>query len=310
MISLAFSNAQGQPRQLRLHQPEGLPKAVLLIVHGMAEHYARYYPLAEYLVSQGIAVAGYDQSGHGPETPEGQRGHFGDDAGWQGMVDDVGTALALLKARLPDTPLFIMGHSMGSFVVREYLLQSAGQGLSGAVLSGTGWQPKPLCVLGLSVARLVCLLGGQRKPSKLLHHMAFSANNRAFEPARTPCDWLSRDEEQVDLYVADPYCGFKLTGGAYCDFFGGLKELTDTTRLKGLPATLPLLLISGDKDPVGGNGAGVNTVARLYQQAGLQQVQVKLYPDGRHELFNDINREEVMADLSAWLLHQPLQGGK
>jgi alpha-beta hydrolase superfamily lysophospholipase len=185
---------------------------------------------------------------------------------------------------------------MGSFIVRSYITQYA-DGLAGAILSGTGFFPKPVAALGLGVSKLVCLFGGERKPSKLINALAFASNNKPFRPARTAFDWLTRDESIVDAYLADPCCGFLFTGSGYRDLFTGLSSLTG---VQGVPAELPVLLFSGEKDPVG-SGNGVNKVAAQLRAEGVKQVDVKLYPDGRHEMFNEINCEEVYADLIAWL---------
>lgn len=302
MERLSLASSGGGERPLSLYAPEGEAKAALLIVHGMAEHHARYRPLAEFLQAQGIAVAAYDHLGHGPDTPKEQLGWLGEGDGWQHLVDDAGRALALLKERFPGLPCYILGHSMGSFVVREYLLNTEGKTVTGAVLSGTGWQPRALCAVGVALSHLVCLLGSERKPSLFLHRMAFAANNRGIDPQRTALDWLSRDEAQVDRYIADPYCGFPFTGGGYRAFFRGLYRLCDLRRLEALPKDLPILLISGDQDPVGSQGAGVKAVAKQYQDAGLKDITLKLYPGARHEIFNEVNRAEAMADLLAWLL--------
>jgi len=185
---------------------------------------------------------------------------------------------------------------MGSFAAREYALRW-GRELQGLVLSGTGWYDKPLCAAG----RLLAKISPSKKAAELVNQVAFAGNNKPFMPARTAFDWLSRDEKEVDKYVADPLCGFVFTGSAFADFFGGLIALTDDKRLDILPKDLPVYLFSGDQDPVGQMGEGVKKVKAQYEKAGLTQVTMKLYPQGRHEMFNEINREEVYADLIAWL---------
>lgn len=185
---------------------------------------------------------------------------------------------------------------MGSFLAREYVLQYPKE-LDGLVLSGTGHYPWLITAVGRLVAR--CM--PKEKPSKLVDKLAFSANNKAFSPARTAFDWLSRDGEQVALYMADPLCGFVFTGQAYADFFGGLMALTDEKRLENMPGDLPVYFLSGDRDPVGQMGKGVEKVAAAFRRAGMDDVTVKLYPGARHELFNETNKEEVDADLAAYL---------
>jgi alpha-beta hydrolase superfamily lysophospholipase len=190
---------------------------------------------------------------------------------------------------------------MGSFVVREYMIQFGSEAPDAVVLSGTGWQPPAVCRFGKALAGLVCHISGAQKPSRLLDRIVFSSNNRGFQPAETPYDWLSRDKEVVKRYAEDPYCGFPFTAGGFRDFFRGLLYLTDPKRLAGIPTEVPVLLISGDKDPVGDQGKGVAIVAEQLKAAGVKRVTTRLYPDARHELFNEINREEVIGDLVSWL---------
>ncbi|NLD52134.1 MAG: alpha/beta hydrolase [Clostridiales bacterium] len=303
MNSIAFSSGSREIKQLILHEPEGQPRAVIQIVHGMAEHYARYYRLAEALQQQGYAVAGYDQIGHGPETPAELLGYLGDHNGWQRLIYDANTVHTILCEHWPHAPQVMLGHSMGSFVAREYVVQFGVDQLDGLVLSGTGWQDMGTIRPGLVIARLQCLRkNGAKRPSMLLHKLAFGGYNKGFRPARTDYDWLSRDEKEVDKYIADPLCGFPFTAGGYRDLFEGLRDLTLVHRLQHVPKDLPVLLISGENDPVGGKkGELVNKVAAQYRSAGLQDVQVKLYEGARHELFNEINRDQVQADLLAWL---------
>lgn len=303
MRELSFTSAGGGSRKLRLHEPEGKPSAVVQIVHGMAEHYARYYPLAEALAAAGIAAAGHDHLGHGPDTPKEKLGYFAPQDGWQKLIDDVHHVHCLLKERYPDSRHILLGHSMGSFLAREYLLQHGGKGLDGLVLSGTTYMAAPMLNAAIPLAGAVCALGGAKKPSKLLHELAFAKNNKPFRPNRTTFDWGSTDEKQVDLYVSDPLCGFMFTGRGMHDMFTGLKKLTKLERLETLPdKDLPILFISGEQDPVGGkNAQGPKTVAAQYKKAGCNDVTMQLYPKGRHEMFNEVNRNEVISNLIAWI---------
>jgi len=302
MNTIAFSSAGREIKQLVLHEPKGKPRAVVQIIHGMAEHYARYEPMAEYLAQHGFVVAGWDQIGHGPQTPADRLGYLGDYNGWQRLGYDVSTVHTVLTQRWPDSKHIILGHSMGSFVAREYAVQFGHQQLDGLVLSGTAWIPPAKVRQGLMLSRLVCALGGKRKPAPLIDRLAFAANNKPFAPARTRFDWLSRDEQQVDRYVADPLCGFVFTGSGYRELFRGLRLLTQTERLRSIPAELPVLFLSGQQDPVGGaDAAGPRTVAGQLRAAGLHDVAEHIYPGARHELFNETNSAQVMADLLAWL---------
>lgn len=294
MIKGTFSSCTGLRLDYRMWLPEGEPKAVIQLVHGMAEHIDRYDATARALADAGFAVVGHTHLGHG--TAAKIKGYFGEKDGWQHLIDDVHVLRQRVQQHQQGVPYILLGHSMGSFIVRCYLMQYA-EGLAGAILSGTGFFPKPVALLGLGVANLVCLFGGEKKPSRLINGIAFGGSNKLFKPARTDFDWLTRDEAIVDSYVADPYCGFIFTGGGYRDFFTGLNHLT---KVQGVPENLPVLLFSGEKDPVG-SGDGVNKVAKQLRAAGVKQVDVKLYPDGRHEMFNELNREAVWQDVAAWV---------
>ena len=297
-VSSTMISTAGPELDVRVWLPEGEPKAVVQFVHGMAEHIDRYDAPASYLAGQGFLVVGHTHLGHGPRAEI--KGYFARENGWQHLIDDV-HALRLRTQKVhPGLPYFILGHSMGSFVTRCYLREHA-EGLSGCVLSGTGYFERGTASMGVIVSSLVCLLGGEKKPSALINKLGFSSSNKPFEPARTPFDWLSRDSAEVDKYIADPHCGFLFTGSGYRDMFRGLERLADLSDMRKIPQSLPLLLFSGDHDPVGGMGVGIQKVADEFRQAGLDDVTVRLYPDGRHEMFNELNREEVYTDLAAWL---------
>ena len=297
--SMYTPSVTGEPTPWRLWTPEeGQPRAVVQLVHGMAEHIDRYDDTARALTEAGFVVVGHTHIGHGKNAMV--PGWFSESNGWQHLLEDIHMIRGLAQERYPDLPYIILGHSMGSFLVRCYIGQHA-EGITAAVLSGTGDFDNGTVGAGLMVAKLVCALGGAKKPSNLINKLAFAANNKPFEPARTPFDWLSRDAEQVDRYVMDPACGFLFTGAGYRDLFSGIRLMNEPATLTRVPKTLPLLFISGDKDPVGGMGKGVRAVAERYEQAGVQSVDVMLYQDARHELFNEINRTEVWAQLIGWL---------
>ena len=298
MITLPFPREGPYPRSLVLWEPMDAIKGSVVISHGMAEHIGRYARVADRLNAAGYAVFGYNHLGHGDEAPI--KGYAADADGWSNMVSDLDAVIRFAGKRIPGAPIILLGHSMGSFLAREYVLRHP-KGADALVLSGTGWHPKLLCLFGKLAAGSMCALGDPKAASRMLDRMAFSANNKSFHPARTAFDWLSRDKAEVDKYVADPSCGFVFTAGGFRDLFCGLYALTYLGRLRVLPAEFPVLLISGAADPVGSLGKGVHTVAGQYFKAGLQNVKVKLYAGARHELFNEINREEVYSDLTAWL---------
>lgn len=284
------------PIALTMWIPEGEPKGVVQILHGMAEHISRYDRPARALAGAGYLVAGHDHRGHGPDWPKDKLGWFSEKDGWKKILEDAHKVTGYLSGRFPGTSLILLGHSMGSFLAREYALVWPGE-LSALILSGTGSYGRPLAMAGSVLAGLT----PPDKPAALVDRIAFSGNNKAFAPARTPFDWLSRDEKEVDKYVSDPLCGFTFTGRAFRDFFGGLTRLTDQKRLKVMDPDMPVLFISGDRDPVGAMGAGVREVEKSFLDAGMKRVKCLLYPGARHELFNETNRDEVLKDLIGWL---------
>lgn len=280
--------------EYRVWEPKGEVKAVVQILHGMAEHIDRYGRMALALNARGYAVAGHNHRGHGANAEK--LGFFAKERGWDAVIEDAHEVTLALKKRYPGKKLVLLGHSMGSFAAREYALRY-GRELDGLVLSGTGYYPAALAMAG----KMAALLSPKDKPAKLVDKLAFSGNNKPFRPARTPCDWLSRDEKEVDRYIADPLCGFLFTGQAYRDFFGGLMKLADEKRLAAMPKGLPVYFMSGEKDPVGQMGAGVKTVAEQFRRAGMMNIAVRLYPDARHELFNELNRDQATEELADWL---------
>ena len=277
-------------------KPDGAPRAIIQIFHGMAEHIDRYDRTACDLARKGYLVAGHNHMGHGPETPEGKLGYFYAEDGWRKIVEDGHAVSEALKERWPGIPLILLGHSMGSFMARDYIMRYPGEP-DALILSGTGWYPPALCHAGRAMARFA----PPDKPSPKINEIGFAGNNKPFQPARTPFDWLSRNNAEVDKYVADPLCGFVFTARGFYDMFGGLKALSNLSRLQSMPKALPVYFLSGAMDPVGTQGKGVETVARQFRDAGMQDVTVKLYEGGRHEMFNEINRDEVTADLIGWL---------
>ena len=297
---IPFISVAWRPLTLYLWQTDAPCRGVIQLVHGMAEHIARYDRLARALCAAGYTVAGHSHLGHGEDAREDELGFFGRRDGWDHLVEDVHAAHEMLLKRFPGQRFAILGHSMGSFVTREYLLRYGG-GLTAAVICGTGWFPGPLCSVARAAAALCGVFGGWQKPAPLVDRLMSKDNNKAFAPARTPFDWLSRDTAEVDKYMADLRCGFLFTARGYYDMFTGLKSLSRLHRLAALPGNLPVLFISGDADPIGTQGKGVNTVAQQFRDAGVRDVTVRLYPGARHELFNETNRDEITAELIDWL---------
>lgn len=280
--------------------PAGKPRAVLQLVHGVAEYIQRYGAFASWLAGQGFLVVGEDHLGHGRTVDDEKFGYFGPKGGWNLVSKDIRKLRTLEGERHPELPYFIMGHSMGSFLTRTYLINWPGT-VDGAILSGTGQEPGATVAAGKLLCSLLCALRGADSHSDLANQLSLGAYNKQFVPNRTTADWISRDTAVVDAYLQDPFCTFQPTVGMFRDMMGGLQYIANPKNLKKMYKTTPIYFFSGDRDPVGQNGAGVKKVAELFRRAGCTDVTVKLYPDGRHEMLNEINRQEVYQDVLAWL---------
>ena len=260
------------------------PRAVLQIAHGMAEHFERYDPFIERLSAAGIAVYTNDHVGHGKSVKsEEDKGYFGE-KGWQTMVDDCHALYLIAKADYPDLPYYFFGHSMGSFVAREYA-RRYGAELSGAIFCGTGGS-NPAAGAGVLVAKLIAAFKNERHRSAFINDLAFGAYNKTFE-GRTPFDWLTRDQSVVDAYIADPDCGYLFTLNGYIGLFQALSTVSKDDWYHGVLADLPILLIAGAEDPVGNYGKGVAEVCDRLTETGHRKVEMKLYADCRHEILNE-----------------------
>jgi alpha-beta hydrolase superfamily lysophospholipase len=258
------------------------PRMIVQIAHGMGEHAGRYRRLAEALVGAGAVVYANDHRGHGRTAGSPERhGDLGP-GGWAGLMGDLGVVADHARSEHPGLPLVMIGHSMGSFALQRHLLDHSA-GLAAAVLSGTS---------------AVDIIAAGIDPTQ---EVDLSAFNAPFEPARTEYDWLSRDPAEVDAYVADAACGFGLDAAAAASMIEGLDGVADAERLAHIRSDLPMLVISGDADPLAGGGALVELVGDRYREAGIRDVTVRLYPGARHEVFNETNRDEITADLIAWL---------
>lgn len=281
--------------------PQRPPKAVVQIAHGLAEHAGRYARLAQALTDAGYAVYANDHRGHGrrARTPE-DLGFFAENDGWRRCLDDLWHLNRRIAGDHPDAPIVLCGHSMGSFMAQHFISEH-GDAVAGVVLSGSGGKPSPLAVAGRLVARIERLRLGARGKSALIHALSFGAFNKPFEPARTPFDWLSRDRGEVDRYNADPLCGFTASVQLWIDMLDALGDVTSAKRQARIPKRLPIYVIAGGSDPVGGNTRSVAQLLAAYRQAGLERVAHRFYADARHELFNETNRDEVTRDLVGWL---------
>ena len=279
--------------------PDGSLKAMILLAHGMAEHSGRYGPLAEKLCEQGYGVCAPDLRGHGKTAENGTLGHFADDDGWCKVVSDLASLNQHIGQQHPGVPIVLLGHSMGSYIAQAYLLHHSAS-LHGAILSGSNFQPVALYRAARQIARLERLRQGCKGRSALIEWLSFGSFNNKFKPARTPFDWLSRDPAQVDLYVNDPLCGFRCTNQLWIDLLGGLQQISKASNLAQIDPGLPLLVIGGECDPVS-EGKRLKDLADALRAAGSQHLQLTVYPQARHELFNESNRDEIIADVLNWI---------
>lgn len=271
------------------------PKGVVLVIHGMAEHVARYRHFAEFLNRNGYAVSGYDHPGHGHTDPD-STGYIDSADGFHFMVRTISDFMQRSADRFPGLPRILFAHSMGSFLVQRYF-QLYDDLPQAVIYSGSNGKPPAILQGGIWISSLLKKIYGPDAKSPFLNKLTFGEYNKPFKPARTEMDWLSRDEEQVDLYIRDPWCGFICSTSFYNDLFKGLKALHAHKPFAGCSADLPILLLSGDSDPVSGMGKGIDNLEQILIDSGATQVQKKIYPGGRHEMLNETNRDEVMRDV-------------
>lgn len=288
-------------------EPEGNPVAVLQIVHGISEHAKRYDGFADYLTSRGVLVIAEDHMGHGrSSSEENVRGYFHD--GWFTAVEDTYQLLKNTKETYPGVPYVLFGHSMGSFMVRTILAQYPDSGIDACVLCGTCWQPDAVLSAGIALCKRICNKWGEMKTSRFLYKAVFGAYNMRVEHQRTPFDWLTRVDSAVDAHMQDPMCGNLPTSGLIRDMLMGISYIQNMDNLYQMDANLPVFFIAGGDDPVGDYGSGVRTCAERFQQAGMKNVSVRIYPLCRHELLNEINKDEIMDDIWNWIVMNAKKG--
>ena len=275
-------------------------KAFLQILHGMAEYSDRYARFAEYLNKSGIAVFAADHRGHGATASEDEIGWFAEEDGWNRIADDAFELANFITSQYRVSTTFLMGHSMGSFLARTVMVKHP-DFYSGVIIMGTGCGKGIVGKIGKLVCRNEIKKHGSKSPGVKMNKLSFSSYNRQFEPTSTDFDWLSRDAKEVEKYIKDDKCGFLCTNGFFYDLLTGVEFSNSTANAETLPKDLPLVIISGEMDPVGDFGKGVKKVYKLYTGAGIADVTLKLIPGARHELLNEINRKEVFEILANWL---------
>lgn len=297
----SFSGSNGVDTVSYLtYTPEGEPKAIVQIAHGMAEHFGRYHAFAEYLVREGFVVCGNDHLGHGETAPGPEDfGYFGEKNGWINMMDDLHLLTLKMKQRYGDLPYFLIGHSMGSLLARAYLTYY-GKELSGTVLIGTSGD-NPAAKAALPLINLISSMKGDRHRSELIYYLAFGNYNKRYEKGSRKLAWMSQDNEVLDAFRADPKCNFILTVAGFRDLMKVLLYVSRKNWAAEVPQKLPVILLSGDMDPVGGFGEGTRQVFKQLQMAKIEDLSLKLYPGLRHEILNEPGKEQIYKDILEWL---------
>lgn len=297
-----FNSSTGKNKiHARMCVPDAEPRAIVQIIHGIAEYIDRYDEFMSFLADNGIIAVGTDHLGHGKSIEsEEQTGFFAYDNGWDYAVRDEEVLRLAMHENYPELPIIVFGHSMGSFMARTLLIRYP-DAFNAAIISGTGNQGAALVNGGLFMGNLVTGLKGAHHYSKFLNNLAFGSYNKIYDNPKTEYDWLSRDEANVQKYIDDPLCGFIPSCSLFRDMMTGVKFITNKKNLTAMNKDIPVYFMSGDMDPVGECGKGVQKAYNNFLEAGMKDVSIKLYPGGRHEMLNEINKDEVYTDILAWL---------
>ena len=301
MTAFTFTASDGAALAAYKWEPPTTPRAIIHIAHGLAEHAGRYARTAKALNSYGYAVYANDMRGQGQTVKsQDELGFLAEEDGWNRVVLDVAELLAAEAQEQSGVPLILLGHSLGSYLAQQLIYEHPDL-LTAAILSAPNGKPSLFAQAGRAIARAERLRLGQRGRSQFINSLTFGKFNEAFAPVATPFDWLSRDAAEVKLYFNDGRCGFLSTTQLWVDFLDGISELANPAHKRLIRPTLPLYIVAGSLDPVCEQGQGAERLAQEYQTAGLTNVTCKLYPEGRHEMLNEINRHEVVTDLTQWL---------
>ena len=299
-----FADSEGVELNVYKWSPEGEVLGVVQISHGMTENILRYDEFAKYLNNKGFIVYGHDHRGHGLTAKSKEElGYIADNEGFDWLVRDLYELMMMIKEENNGLPIYLFGHSMGSFVSQRFI-ELHGNEIDGVILSGSNGEPTKLTPLGILLSNIEIKLFGRKHTSKMMDKLSFGDFNRKFRPNRTPYDWLCSVEEEVDKYIDNEYCGFVCSASFYYDLLRGLKAIHKKENFNSIPKDLPIYIIAGDMDPVGFFGKGIVNLYNKLQSIGIKDVNYKLYKDKRHEILNEDNKLEVMNDVSAWLLRK------
>lgn len=281
--------------------PEKEPIGILQIMHGVTEYVLRYEDLAEYLTDKGFVVVGNDHLGNGKSIAEGAKPmYFGPKGSWQWVVKDVLTLQKMTKEKYPELPYYMLGFSLGSFVLRTYLIDYPGN-LDGAIIMGTGQMAPVAIKIGKFMANKEAKKAGEENSTPAIHQLTFGTYNKIFAPNRTEYDWLCSNEKALDEYIEDPQRGGDFSAGLFRELLDGMLYSSNVKNIKKMDKNLPILLISGEKDPVGDCGKGVKLTKKALEKAGVKDISVKMYPGLRHDILHEEEKDQIYADIYNWL---------
>jgi alpha-beta hydrolase superfamily lysophospholipase len=300
-LNFSFSNSIDKEIYVYKWTPEtSVIKGAVQISHGLSETAARYEGLAEFLTDKGYIVYANDHLGHGKTAKTIDNLGYACKDGFSQMVKDMNQLNDIIRSENPRIPLFLFGHSMGSYLSQVYI-QRYGNTINGVILSGTSGKQGFILYFGKILSKLGVLLKGDRGKAININKLTFGGFNKPFKPFRTEFDWISSDPLEVDKYIKDEYCGAIPSHGFYYDLFRAFSVMHNKSSLEMIPKDLPIYLFSGDKDPVGGNTKSVLNLFELYKTQNIKDLSIKFYKDGRHEMLNEVNKAEVMKDILTWL---------
>ena len=283
-------------------KPETEIKGVIQIAHGVTEYILRYENFAEFFTQKGFVVVGNDHLGHGQSiAPNGKPMYFGPNGSWNFVVKDIDTCKQMTKKKYPNVPYMILGFSLGSFLVRTYLIDYAQKPLDGAIIMGTGYIPNFKIAIAKMMANKEAKKVGEENTSPVIKSLTFETYNKLFKPNRTAFDWLCSNEEALDEYIKDPLRGENYSAGLFREMLTGMQYTAELKNIQKMNKKMPIFLLSGDKDPVGEFGKGVIKTHEIFKKAGIEDVEIKLYPNLRHDILHEKCKDTIYNDIYLWL---------